>query len=100
MIPNPKLDIPYSYPFWNINVKPPAVFAETKYLEFHLLERKPKTEVYDVVSKRHSFSIGTIKWHGPWRQYAFFPVKDTVFNSECLKDIRAFIDGLMGLRKK
>ena len=91
MIPDPKMD----YAAW-YDVKPPVVFAETKYLAFHLLERKPKTEVYDVVSKRNGFSLGTIKWYGAWRQYAFFPTKDTVFNSECLKDIRAFIDGLMG----
>lgn len=98
MIPNPKLDIPYSPPSW-ADVKPPVVFAETKYLEFRLLEKKPKTEVYGVYSKRHAMSLGTIKWHGPWRQYAFFPDLNTLFNSECLKDIRAFIDGLMGLRK-
>jgi hypothetical protein len=90
VIPNPKS--------WWDDVNPPL--AETKYLEFHLLEKKPKTEVYGVYSKRHGMSLGTIKWHGSWRQYAFFPELNTLFNSECLKDIRAFIDGLMGLRKK
>jgi len=59
----------------------------SKYLEFKLLERKPKTSVIDVISKLHGYRLGIIKWFGRWRQYAFFPEDGTIFNVECLNDI-------------
>ena len=58
-----------------------------KYLEFSLIEKKPKTKVIGVWSKRSSDRLGIIKWYGPWRQYAFFPETGTIFNVECLNDI-------------
>lgn len=66
----------------------------SKYLEFALLGKKPKTQVIKVMSKLHGNRLGVIKWFGRWRQYAFFPENGTVFNVECLNDIQSYIKGL------
>ena len=66
----------------------------SKYLDFKLLEQKPKTEVIGVYSKKSRNILGIIKWYGRWRQYAFFPEIDTLYNSECLNDIIICIKGL------
>lgn len=72
----------------------------SKYLEFRLLEQKPKTQVVGVMSRYAGIKLGTIKWYPRWRQYAFFPESDTIFNTECLNDIQAYIKKLMEERKK
>lgn len=66
----------------------------SKYLEFSLIERKPKTKVIGVWSKKSANRLGVIKWYGPWRQYVFFPDLGTLFNAECLNDIQSYIKGL------
>jgi len=66
----------------------------SKYLEFQLLEQKPKTKVIEVLSKERGSSLGIIKWFGRWRQYAFFPEDGTAFNIECLNDIQSYIKDL------
>ena len=69
----------------------------SKYLEFKLLEQKPKTQVIEVKSKVQYSRLGIIKWYPRWRQYAFFPEWGTLFNTECLNDIISYI---RELRKK
>ena len=66
----------------------------SKYLEFQFLEKKPKTKVIGVYSKRSGDRLGIIKWYGAWRQYAFYPEYETLFNTECLNDIIIYIRGL------
>lgn len=66
----------------------------SKYLKFTIVELKPKTKVIDVESKISGDVLGTIKWYGKWRQYAFFPGIYTIFNAECLNDIISHIKGL------
>lgn len=66
----------------------------SKYLEFSLIERKPKTKVIGVWSKKSANRLGVIKWFPGWRQYAFFPENETVFNVECLNDIQVHITEL------
>ena len=66
----------------------------SKYLEFNTLEQKPKTKVIEIVSKRGGERLGIIKWYPRWRQYAFFPEANTIFNIECLNDIILFTRGL------
>ncbi len=70
------------------------------YLEFELIENKPKTEVYSINSISSGFRLGTIKWFGSWRQYCFFPNEGTVFNQGCMQDIQDFMQKLMSDRKK
>ncbi len=71
----------------------------TEYLVFRLAKLNPKTAVYMVLSRRHGTQLGVIKWHSPWRQYAFFPASDTLFNTGCMNDISEFIGVLMEGRK-
>lgn len=71
----------------------------SKYLEFNIIEEKPKTKAIAVYSKRNGEILGTIEWFGRWRQYAFFPENKTVFNTECLNDIKVYISKLMSERK-
>lgn len=67
-----------------------------KYLSFRRRESpSKKTVVVDVVSKSCEALLGRIKWFGRWRQYAFFPASDTVFNSDCLSRINEEIEMLM-----
>jgi len=67
----------------------------SKYLEFTVIEHKPKTKVIEVKSKLHIYmKLGIIKWYPRWRQYAFFPETGALFNKECLNDIIIYIRGL------
>jgi hypothetical protein len=70
------------------------------YLDFELIEKKPKTNVYNVVNKESFRVLGEIKWHGPWRKYCFFPENNILFDSNCLKEVTTFIEKLMDERKK
>ena len=74
---------------------------KTKWLVFEQIypEREIKTQFWQVVSK-NQILLGDIKWFNHWRQYAFFPQKDTIYNSTCLKDIKEFINKLMKEHKK
>jgi hypothetical protein len=65
----------------------------SKYLEFATIEEK-KTKIIGVWSKKNGDRLGLIKWFGRWRQYAFFPETETLFNVECLNDIQSYISEL------
>jgi hypothetical protein len=61
-----------------------------------------KTSMWDVVTKdAQPFTLGVISWYGPWRCYAFTPTLDgpTVFEKTCLRDLAAFMEEQMQLRK-
>lgn len=65
-------------------------FPESRYLSFELDDHyEGKTERVLIISKRHLAVLGEIKWLGRWRQYAFFPESRTVWNPECMDDIKA-----------
>lgn len=49
-----------------------------------------KTEVWNVVTKDDSTMLGTIKWFGRWRCYAFYPLGHVVLEPTCLRDIADF----------
>jgi len=71
-----------------------------KYLIFRPVNNpNRKTEIWSVDSKSGGFSLGQIKWFGRWRQYCFFPARDTVFNTDCMKDISAKIKEVMARKK-
>jgi len=70
-----------------------------EYIKFQIAEIKAKTEVYDIFANG-GVLLGQVKWFPRWRQYTFFPTKDTVFSKGCLCDIEDFIKGCMELRKK
>lgn len=59
-----------------------------------------KTKVVTVVSNGSQVKLGTIAWFGRWRQYAFFPEAETVWNPGCLDSIQAQIERLMAERRR
>jgi len=68
---------------------------ESKYLIFKFSHNKPRTSVYDVLTKdEDEIKLGTIKWYAHWRQYGFFPEKETVFEKTCMGDITKFLISL------
>lgn len=71
----------------------------SKYLEFKRVPYEGKTKRFEVISKNHGYSLGRISWYGAWRQYAFSPAFETVWNKDCLKDIENFLNSLMVERK-
>ncbi len=76
--------------------------SEGKYIKFKLADKQnPKTQVWWVLSKDLIQEyLGEIKWLARWRQYSFFPAKDTVFEKTCLSDIIDFMVALMDKRKR
>jgi hypothetical protein len=54
-----------------------------------------RTEVHGVFSALHGDRLGTVKWYGAWRQYAFFPERETVWNHACLRQLAHFLDDAM-----
>lgn len=70
------------------------------YVDFELVEHKPKTDVYEVFSKSSLDVLGRIFWYGPWRQYVFESVSETIWSRGCLKEIMEFVEKLMQERKR
>jgi hypothetical protein len=76
--------------------------VESKYLIFednHLMSKGKKTKVILVISKSKDWVLGEIRWYGSWRQYAFFPYPETIWNTECMKDVQECIARLMAERR-
>lgn len=72
------------------------LYRETKWLQFYIVDRKPKTVVIDVINTSHQHHLGVIKWHGPWRQYIYINNKSLIvmFNNGCLQDIAGVLTDL------
>lgn len=70
----------------------------SSYISFVLLKDSGRTKIYNVVSRSSDVCLGQIKWHGPWRQYVFFPAANTLWSQGCIQEVRAFIDELMAAR--
>lgn len=58
-----------------------------------------KTKVFELYSKEGNALLGEIRWYGAWRQYAFMPRGNTVFEKQCLRDITDLLVELMNERK-
>lgn len=71
-----------------------------KYITMILAERKPKTDVYAVMTKDNETELGIIKWYAPWRQYCFIPDDNTIYSRGCITDINDFIERLHTIRKQ
>ena len=74
--------------------------VENKYVYFELFSKGEKTNKWFVVARRDDAVLAKIEWHGPWRQYCFFPVIGTIFNVGCMESICEFITEEMEQRKK
>ena len=63
-----------------------------KWLYFTLAHEGEKTKRWNVCAQDGEILLGTINWLGRWRQYAFFPLPETVFERQCLRDIAEFCE--------
>lgn len=70
-----------------------------KYIRFIQVQKLPKTEVYAVITTVGDSILGHVKWFGSWRQYAFFPTINTVFEKQCLRDIANFCEEITKIHK-
>ena len=66
--------------------------AGPKWIKFKLIGHKPKTDIWSVVAKEGEFVLGHVKWHSPWKKYTFFPLDQTLFEKDCLRDIAQFLE--------
>jgi len=53
---------------------------------------KKKTKLWFVDIKGTTNCLGRIKWFSRWRKYGFFPIENTVYEEQCLRDISEFIE--------
>lgn len=72
--------------------------ADREYLDFVETGDTGKTKMWDVMSLSGGYRLGRIRWHGPWRQYVFFPEAETLWNSGRLRSVRLFLVSQMELR--
>ena len=73
---------------------------KTKWLQFFITDRKPKTVVVGVYNNAQQF-LGEIRWHPAWRQYAWNTMSvDAQFNNGCLQDIADVLSSLNAAQKK
>lgn len=77
--------------------------SEAKYIEFHWAgySKSGSTETWRVMPKNNNDGlIGTIKWYGSWRCYAFYPFPECVFEKQCLRDIANFCEKVTKLQRE
>lgn len=59
-----------------------------------------KTPIYELCnSKNELIKLGTIKYNCKWRKYCFYPIDETVFDSQCLRSIVDFMNTLNNERR-
>lgn len=63
----------------------------TEYLSFAETGDTGKTKTWDVVSLSSGSRLGRVKWYGPWRQYVFYPDRDTLWNHACMATVKEFL---------
>jgi hypothetical protein len=71
-----------------------------EYIHFELVEEKPKTNVYAVLTNKlviesgvtpHHEVLGEIRWSPTWRQYIFVPESETDWSLGCLTQVTDFL---------
>lgn len=64
----------------------------SKWIEFILMDDTGKTNRWQVVTKEGNIVLGSVHWFGRWHQYSFFPLPDTAYERQCLRDIADFCE--------
>lgn len=57
-----------------------------------------KTPTALITSQSSGAALGVVKWHGPWRQFCFYPERETIFNATCMTEIQNVIAELKAER--
>lgn len=72
-----------------------------KVLEFTFVELVGrKTNKWIVSNSLNDEPLGDIRWFGRWRQYAFFPLDNLVFEKTCLRSIADFCEFESGAHRR
>jgi len=81
--------------------KPGEIVKACQYFDIIAEQFKPgrKTQDFVIVNRNAKIVIGTIKWYGPWRQYCFYPVSDTVWSAGCLEGVFEFLNEVKQTRR-
>ena len=62
-----------------------------KYINFEGVPTILKTKAWICRNNKSDDVLGKIQWYSPWRQYCYFSVGGSVYNPECLSDIKEFL---------
>lgn len=65
----------------------------TKWITPEYVRQSPsgKTGLWEIRSVADRELLGAVRWHGPWRQYVFYPEWSTLWNPDCLDEVSAFL---------
>lgn len=69
------------------------------FLLFEPQSKTSKTECITIRNARTKVMLGMIRWYGPWRRYAFYPLGGIVLDAECLNGLRDKLEMLMDDRQ-
>ena len=76
-------------------------FAGTHiYMSRCAVPKTRKTKIWTVRSSETGYFLGWVKWHAPWRRYAFYPHGDTLFEETCMREIAQFLEDATRRRKE
>lgn len=87
----------------NITRAPLLHSKQPKWIEFKPVLSKTKTkiwEVYPIGKEESNVALGSIKWFGRWRCYAFFASYDPILEKQCLRDIADFCEEQTNLHRQ
>lgn len=70
------------------------MMSEYKYFTFFSKPRikNRKTDTWECLANSDGCLLGHIKWYSHWRQYCFFPARETIFSQNCLDDVSNFLE--------
>ena len=72
---------------------------EYKWIYFVKTKQLLKTSIWEVRAKKDNGLLGEVGWYSKWRQYVFAPCPQTIYEDDCLRDIRDFLLRLEAKRK-
>jgi len=53
---------------------------------------KRKTNRWAICADEGEIELGEVKWLGKWRCYCYFPLNDTLYEKQCLRDLANFCE--------
>jgi hypothetical protein len=57
------------------------------------------TDIYTVRSAHNQTNLGVIKWHAPWRRYAYHSQGEhVILDSACMREVVEHLNKLMAAR--
>lgn len=71
-----------------------------KWIKADELAKGGVTKRFHISALQGGMSLGIVKWHPGWRRFAFFPNPNTLYESECLRDLAEFCETETAKRKE